>query len=93
MFRRREFNKKKVLGLLSALELCSPNDSEFILSTARELLKSLKNNREKLSPKEKVRMIRTMSRTKVWIKNNHPGNSHDNYRALEEITNNLVKML
>ena len=85
-------NKKKLLGLTSALELDINGETPhypFILKSIKELKSALRNGGIPLTMTEKVRIVKCVSRAKAKAYVAHD----DAYRALDVIGSDLVQML
>jgi hypothetical protein len=88
-------NKKKVLGLTSALEMAynDPSRYDVVVDAASQLRTVLRDSEVSLTMGEKLRVIKSVTRAKVKA---FMGGNTDDYRTfktLEGISSDLVQLL
>ncbi len=96
MFDEYKRSKKKLLGLTSALELGTTSENlkyEFMLNTAEKLKSELRHKHAPLTCAEKVRIIKSVTRAKAKAYLGGRRDDYKAYRALNNISHDLVQML
>jgi len=93
--RNRALNKRKLLGLASALETTitsSSPDYEMAVGTAIRIINMIKDGTP-LSTNEKVRLIRCLAGAKARAYAGGTESGYTAYRRLDLISDELVRLL
>ena len=88
-------NKKKVMGLTTALEMgyVDPLKYEIVVDAASQLCTLLRGQEVSLTMGEKVRVLKSVTRAKVRAFRGGPTDDYKTFRTLDSISNDLVQLL
>ncbi|MEW6721722.1 MAG: hypothetical protein AB1324_00510 [Candidatus Micrarchaeota archaeon] len=88
-------NRKRVLGLTSALEMAyeDPSRYDVVVDAATQLCSMLRGSEVSLTMSEKLRVIKSVTRAKVKAFRGGSADDYRTFKTLDAISGDLVRLL